>query len=75
MSESKTTMTRREWIVAYCDAFRAVAKARGWTTDNIESGWLADCMPGDAWLSHGHRDPAKVAAEDVIACEREAANA
>lgn len=74
-SSPETTMTRREWIVAYRDGFRAFARSRGWTEANINSGWLDDFMPGDAWLSHGNRPPAEVAAEDVVACEREAANA
>jgi hypothetical protein len=75
MNEHETTTTRRDWVAAYRAAFRAAAKARGWTTENIESGWLDDCMPGDAWLLRGDRNPSEVAAEDVIACEREAANA
>ncbi len=73
--QHKTTMTRQAWLAAYREGFRAFARSRGWTEENIESGWLDDCMPDDAWLSHGHQDPAGAAAADVRACEIEAANA
>lgn len=64
----------RAWKAAYCDAFRKVARERGWIEEHIESGWLDD-LPGEALIADSHRDPAEVAAEDVIECEIEAANA
>ena len=67
--------TGAEWRLAYCAAFRRVARARGWTDEHIESGWLDNGMPDEALATNGRRDPAEVAAEDVIECEIEAANA
>lgn len=68
-------MSRDEWLAAYRAGFRAFARARGWTDENIESGWLDDCMPEDAWRAHGDQPAAHIAAADVLACEIEAANA
>lgn len=64
-----------DWKAAYCTAFRAAAKARGWSDENIESGWLDD-MPTHACIAHAWEgtDPTQIAATDVIECEREAAN-
>lgn len=65
-----------DWSAAYCAAFRAHAKARGWTEANIESGWL-DEMPRQALIDWGWdgTDPAHVAAHDVEVCECEARDA
>lgn len=62
-----------DWKAAYCSAFRARAQGRGWSDANIDSGWLDGA--DDALIEHGDRDPAEVGAEDVIACEVDAANA
>jgi hypothetical protein len=63
-----------DWQAAYRAAFREVAASRGWSDEDIESGWLDD-LPAQAMEMHGQRDPAEVAAEDVVVCEIEAANA
>lgn len=73
MSQNETTAA--EWRLAYCAAWRRIARERGWTEEHIESGWLENGMPDEALMADGHRDPAEVAAEDVIECEIEAANA
>ena len=57
-----------DWKTAYCEAFRRVARERGWKPDDIESGWLDD-LPGEALIADSTRDPGEVAAEDVIECE------
>lgn len=63
------------WKAAWCDAFRAVAASRGWSQENIESGWLDaanDALVEKGWTG---ADPAAVAAQDVVECEMKAWNA
>ncbi len=64
-----------DWREAYCTEFVRYALLRGWTRENIDSGWLED-LPRDAPFHHGHdADPAECAREDVKACEDEAYHA
>ena len=82
MSEQTTinpwadTPERDAWVAAYCAAFRRVARERGWTTENIESGWL-DEWPFEAWLHDGSdgKSAEEAGAADVLQAEWEAANA
>jgi hypothetical protein len=60
-----------DWKAAYCAEFRRFAVERGWTQDNIESGWL-DSMPDEALIAYGGRSgfsPQTAAQDDVKECE------
>ena len=64
-----------DWRAAYCVAFRRFAAERGWSQEDIESGWLDD-LPFTALGAYERgSDPADAARQDVLECEREAANA
>ena len=70
------TTDQKAWEAAYCDAFRRVARDRGWSDTHIESGWL-DEWPREAWLHCGltGTSPEDAASVDVPEAEAEAANA
>jgi hypothetical protein len=64
-----------DWKAAYCVEFRRFAAERGWSKDDIESGWL-DNLPDEAMVCYEPgADPVECARRDVPQCEREAANA
>jgi len=65
----------QDWKAAYCAEFRRFAANRGWSQDDIDSGWL-DHMPLEALIHYDYgSDPAECARRDVLECEQEAANA
>jgi hypothetical protein len=68
----------QDWIAAYRAAFVRCAVARpGWTEATAKEWLDAADLPRDALVDAGWKgeDPAERAAEDVIECEIEAANA
>lgn len=61
-----------DWQAAYCAEFRRYATERGWSKENIESGWLDSGMPQHAMESYAPgADPATCARDDVLECEME----
>jgi hypothetical protein len=57
------------WMAAYRAEFRRYAAERGWSQENIESGWLED-LPFTALTESTARNPEAVARQDVIESER-----
>ena len=57
-----------DWQAAYCAEFRRYAAERGWSAENIESGWLED-LPFTALTESTAGSPEAAAREDVIESE------
>ncbi len=60
-----------DWKAAYCAEFRRFAAGRGWSQENIDSGWLDDMPESAIGCYERGADPTDCARRDVPDCEGE----